>query len=66
MYLQSQDGNVYRSEARAGGDELQGMRPFLRRDVTWMKEAVGQFPLPSFAPPPSLQMGIIGSLVATS
>lgn len=41
MYLQSQDGNVHRSEARSGGDELAGMRKYLQRDVEWMAEAVG-------------------------
>lgn len=45
MYLQSQDGNVYRSEDRIGGDELNGMRPHLERDVSWMREAVGKVSL---------------------
>lgn len=43
IYLQSQDGNIYRSHPRPGGDELKGMRKYVKRDIDWMTEAVGQF-----------------------
>ncbi|KAL7422997.1 hypothetical protein Q5752_002295 [Cryptotrichosporon argae] len=41
-YLQSQDGNVFRSDPRpVGEDELAAFRPYLLRDIDWMVEAVG-------------------------
>lgn len=42
LYLQSQDGNVYRSTPGARGpSELADFQTFIERDVTWMKEATG-------------------------
>lgn len=42
LYLQSQDGNIYRTDPREGGEQLKGMRRYIARDVQWMKEAVGE------------------------
>lgn len=42
LYLQSQDGNVYRSTLGARGpSELADFQPLIERDITWMKEATG-------------------------
>jgi hypothetical protein len=44
LYLQSQDGNVYRASPRPeGGEELAGMRGWVERDVGWMREASGEW-----------------------
>ncbi|WVF68961.1 hypothetical protein IAT40_003735 [Kwoniella sp. CBS 6097] len=41
-YLQSQDGNIYRSEPRPSGEsELRMFQKYIKRDVEWMKEATG-------------------------
>ncbi|OCF37197.1 hypothetical protein I316_01104 [Kwoniella heveanensis BCC8398] len=41
-YLQSQDGNIYRSEPRPSGEpELKMFQEYIRRDVEWIKEATG-------------------------
>lgn len=41
-YLQSQDGNIYRSTPGARGPpELADFQPFIERDTVWMKEATG-------------------------
>lgn len=42
LYLQSQDGNIYRSTPGANGPpELAVFQRFIERDITWMKEATG-------------------------
>jgi jumonji domain-containing protein 7 len=44
VYLQSQDGNIYRSEPRYEGwegPELKPLQAFVKRDVDWMHEALG-------------------------
>lgn len=42
LYLQSQDGNIYRSEPGArGAPELAAFQPIVSRDVPWMREALG-------------------------
>ncbi|GFZ45061.1 hypothetical protein JCM24511_02787 [Saitozyma sp. JCM 24511] len=43
LYLQSQDGNVFRSEPRAPGEEpeLAMFQRHIQRDVAWMHEATG-------------------------
>jgi jumonji domain-containing protein 7 len=42
LYLQSQDGNIYRSEPGArGSPELATFQSVVARDVSWMKEASG-------------------------
>ncbi|KAK8858712.1 hypothetical protein IAR55_002941 [Kwoniella newhampshirensis] len=41
-YLQSQDGNIYRSEPHpSGSSELAMFQPYIERDIPWMKEAIG-------------------------
>ncbi|WVR06473.1 hypothetical protein IAU60_003504 [Kwoniella sp. DSM 27419] len=41
-YLQSQDGNIYRSVPRPNGPpELASFQDHIQRDVEWMREAVG-------------------------
>ncbi|WWD18607.1 hypothetical protein CI109_103060 [Kwoniella shandongensis] len=41
-YLQSQDGNIYRSEPHPSGlPELDMFQSYIARDVQWMKEAIG-------------------------
>ncbi|EJT49014.1 hypothetical protein A1Q1_01925 [Trichosporon asahii var. asahii CBS 2479] len=41
-YLQSQDGNIYRSTPGARGPpDLADFQPFIERDTVWMKEATG-------------------------
>nr|XP_018262200.1 uncharacterized protein I303_05216 [Kwoniella dejecticola CBS 10117]OBR84358.1 hypothetical protein I303_05216 [Kwoniella dejecticola CBS 10117] len=41
-YLQSQDGNIYRSTPRPyGPPELQAFQEYIERDVSWMKDAIG-------------------------
>ena len=42
LYLQSQDGNIYRTDPRMGGEELKGMRRYIQRDISWMVEATGR------------------------
>jgi jumonji domain-containing protein 7 len=45
LYLQSQDGNIYRSEPRYdgwGGSELKVLQNYVERDVHWMSEALGE------------------------
>lgn len=42
LYLQSQDGNVYRSYERDGAEELVGLRRWVKRDVEWMRDATGE------------------------
>ena len=42
LYLQSQDGNIYRSYERVGPDELRGLRKWVKRDVEWMRDATGE------------------------
>lgn len=43
LYLQSQDGNIYRSEPREAGvsPELSALQDFFPRDIGWIKEATG-------------------------
>lgn len=42
LYLQSQDGNIYRSTPGARGPpELAEMQEYIERDIAWMKEATG-------------------------
>lgn len=42
LYLQSQDGNIYRSEAGMRDEpELTSFQKVIQRDVPWMKEAMG-------------------------
>lgn len=42
LYLQSQDGNIYRSDPGArGSPELATFQSVVARDVSWMKEASG-------------------------
>jgi hypothetical protein len=43
LYLQSQDGNIYRSYERDGPEELKGLRKWVKRDVEWMRDATGEF-----------------------
>nr|XP_019045472.1 hypothetical protein I302_05862 [Kwoniella bestiolae CBS 10118]OCF24402.1 hypothetical protein I302_05862 [Kwoniella bestiolae CBS 10118] len=41
-YLQSQDGNIYRSTPRPDGEpELAAFQEYIQRDIGWMKEATG-------------------------
>ncbi|WWC88527.1 uncharacterized protein L201_003438 [Kwoniella dendrophila CBS 6074] len=41
-YLQSQDGNTYRSTPRPyGSPELEAFQNYIERDIQWMKEATG-------------------------
>ena len=41
LYLQSQDGNLFRSSERAGGEELACFRQHLQRGIPWMQAAIG-------------------------
>lgn len=42
LYLQSQDGNIYRSEAGMRDEpELTSFQKVVQRDVPWMREAMG-------------------------
>lgn len=42
LYLQSQDGNIYRATpGLRGPPELADFQPFIARDITWMEEATG-------------------------
>lgn len=43
-YLQSQDGNIYRDQpSPSGPPELEAFQKYIKRDVPWMKEAIGMF-----------------------
>ncbi|OXG42832.1 hypothetical protein C359_02159 [Cryptococcus neoformans Bt120] len=42
-YLQSQDGNIYRDQpSPLGPPELEAFQKYFKRDVPWMKEAIGK------------------------
>ncbi|ORY25936.1 cupin-like domain-domain-containing protein [Naematelia encephala] len=48
VYLQSQDGNIYRSTASSSSEsndpmkpQLAALQPYIQRDISWMLDAVG-------------------------
>ncbi|KIR36105.1 hypothetical protein I352_01049 [Cryptococcus deuterogattii MMRL2647] len=42
-YLQSQDGNIYRDQpSPSGPPELEAFQKYIKKDVPWMKEAIGK------------------------
>jgi len=44
LYLQSQDGNIFRSEPGARGPpELASFQRVVARDIPWMQEATGEY-----------------------
>lgn len=49
VYLQSQDGNIFRSEEGTRASELSAFGNVIARDVAWMKEATGESGTPSAA-----------------
>jgi hypothetical protein len=50
LYLQSQNGNIYRSDTD-GEPELAALQSYVQRDVDWMSEATGMSAIPSRADP---------------
>jgi hypothetical protein len=47
VYLQSQDGNIYRYPPRPDSEpELRKMQELIEPEVEWMKDALGTFALP--------------------
>lgn len=44
LYLQSQDGNIYRSQPGLRDEpELSSFQQVVERDVPWMRDAVGEY-----------------------
>ncbi|EIW67694.1 hypothetical protein TREMEDRAFT_69678 [Tremella mesenterica DSM 1558] len=41
LYLQSQDGNLFRPSPNTDSDQLSPFRPYFLPDITWMEEAIG-------------------------
>ena len=44
LYLQSQNGNIYRSTAQPGQElpELHAFQESIKPDLEWMKDAIGE------------------------